>query len=178
MAITNGTYRSKASGNCVLGASKNKGTPFLEFYLKIIGGDNAGGSARATLYFTENTNERSIQSLQIMGWKGDDLSEFADGELHGIDANEVDAVIELESYKTPEGEERTSPRVQWINRAGGFLNTDAAMTAEAAQTFGEKMRGLVLAVKAKSPKSDSNANGTNNPRVHPEPEKTSDDMPF
>ncbi len=152
MAIGAGTYKAKVDGECVLGTSKNKGTPFLEFYLRVIGGEHNGSRARWTGYFTENTNERSVQSLQTCGWQGDDLGEFADGSLHGLDANEVEIVVELEKYTSAEGEEKTMPRVAWINRPGGFLNTDSAMNEAAAQSFGERMRGLVLAMKSKAPK--------------------------
>ncbi len=151
MAIGAGTYKARVQGECVLGTSKTKGTPFIEFYLTILEGDNKGGRARWTGYFTENTNERSIQSLQICGWQGDDLSEFSDGALHGLDANEVEMVVELEEYTNAEGETKTSPRVAWINRAGGFLNKAAAMDPGAAAAFAAKMRGLVLKSKEKNP---------------------------
>lgn len=151
MAITAGTYKARVTGECVLGTSKQKGTPFIEFYLSIIGGENNGGRVRYTGYFSENTNERTIQSLQLCGWQGDDLSEFTDGGLHGLDANEVDIVVELENYTNAQGEERTSPRVAWINKTGGFLNTEQAMNSDAAKAFAERMRGLVLAVKQRNP---------------------------
>ncbi len=149
--ITAGTYKARVQGECVLGTSKSKGTPFIEFYLTILDGENKGGRARWTGYFTENTNERSIQSLQTCGWAGDDLSEFGDGALHGLDSNEVEIVVELEEYENAEGERKVSPRVAWINRAGGFLNKAAAMNEGAAAKFGETMRGLVLKTKAKTP---------------------------
>ena len=149
--ITNGTYRARVSGECVLGASKNKGTPFIEFYLEITDGENKGGLVRWTGYFTERTSERSIQSLQTCGWTGEDLSEFADGCIHGLDTNEVQIVVELEEYENDEGETRTSPRVAWINRVGGFLNTAAKLNDGAARAFGERMRGLVMKSKEKMP---------------------------
>ncbi len=155
MAITNGTYRAKASGACVLGTSANKGTPFIELYFKIIDGEHLGSLVRWTGYFTENTSERTIQSLILMGWQGEDPSEFEDGTLHGLDSNEVDVVVELEEYEK-DGETRTSPRVQWVNRAGGYLNTANAMNTAAAKSFGERMRGLVLTQRAKTPVGKGN----------------------
>jgi hypothetical protein len=149
--ISAGTYRARAIGPCVLGTSKNNGTPFIELYFQIVGGDNAGGKVRWTSYFSEKSSERTIQALKIMGWSGEDLSDFSDCCLHDLDTNEVDIVVELETYKNKDGEERTSARVKWVNRACGYLNTDGAMNAEAAQSFGNRMRGLVLAVKAKQP---------------------------
>jgi hypothetical protein len=156
MAVTTGTYRAKACGEVVLGTSSQKGTPFIELYFQITEGDNKGGKVRWTSYFSEKTNERSIESLQYCGWRGEDLSEFADGGLHGLDANEVEIVVELEEYQTKEttekpSETRVSPKVQWVNRAGGYLNLEAAMNPQAAESFGERMRGLVLAMRAKKP---------------------------
>jgi hypothetical protein len=171
--ITNGTYRAKASGACVLGTSANKGTPYLELYFKVVEGDHKNTLVRWTGYFTENTNERTIQSMILMGWKGDDVSEFVDGALHGLDANEVDIVIEIEEYENAEGETRHSPRVQWVNRPGGYLNTDNAMKTEAALSFRDKMRGLVLAVreKVKAPAKDGTdfPHGANAPNAEGAP---------
>lgn len=162
-AIENGTYRARASGACVLGTSANKGTPFLELYLKVIEGEHKGALVRWTGYFTENTNERTIQSLLFMGWQGEDPSEFADGELHGLDANEVDIVVEIEEYENAEGELRHSPRVQWVNRPGGYLNVENAMNTEAAKSFGERMRGLVIGMRAKTPVANAKGTGTDFP---------------
>ncbi len=151
MTIENGTYRAKASGACVLGTSKAKGTPFIELYFKISGGEADGKLVRWTSYFTDNTSERTIQALVLMGWQGDDLSEFEDGTLHGLDSNEVDIVVENEEFTTDAGETRQSPRVQWVNRPGGRLNVEGAMNTAAAKTFSERMRGLVLNVRKGTP---------------------------
>lgn len=148
--ITAGTYRARATGACVLGESANKNTPFLEFYLKVAEGDHKGAIVRWTGYFTENTSERTIQALILCGWQGEDPSEFEDGTLHGLDANEVDIVVEIEEYEK-DGEIKHAPRVQWINRPGGYLNVENAMKTEAAKSFGARFRGLVMAVREKTP---------------------------
>ncbi len=154
MKISAGTYRARATGNVVLGTSSQKGTPFIELYFTVTQGECAGSSARWTSYFSEKTSERTIEALGYCGWAGDDLSEFNDGTLHGLDANEVEIVVDLEEYVDKKtGEPRTSQRVSWVNKAGGsrYLNLEGAMAPEAAAAFGEKMRGLVLATKSKSP---------------------------
>lgn len=182
MAITAGTYKARVSGECVLGESKQKSTPFIEFYLTIIDGDSKGQRARWTGYFTENTNERTVQALQICGWQGDDLSEFSDGALHGLDSNDVEIVVELEEYEVidkesgrPTGETRTSAKVAWINRAGGFLNKAAVMKPDAAKAFAAKMRGFVLQSKAKNPQPVA----TSKPAVSAAQSVPDDDgMPF
>ncbi len=179
MALTAGTYKARVSGEAVLGSSKNKGTPFIEFYLQIRDGENKGGMVKWTGYFTENTNERSIQALQTCGWKGDDLGEFSDGGLHGLDSNDVDIVVELETYESKEGEQRTRPRVAWINRVSGFLNTDSAMNKAAAASFGDRMRGLVIKVKEKNPvKSTPTASHGGALPVVPNGSNEDDSIPF
>jgi hypothetical protein len=176
--ITNGTYRARATGECVLGASKAKGTPFIEFYLEIADGENKGGLVRWTGYFTENTNERTIKSLQTCGWMGEDLSEFADGMLHGLDANEVQIVVELEEYTNEAGETKTSPRVAWINRAGGFLNVSAKLNDGAAKAFGDRMRGLVMKSKASMPQPAAKPGPAKAPPPAPSPADDDDGIPF
>lgn len=149
--IVAGTYKARASGESVLGTSKNKGTAFLEFNLQITEGEFKGRYVRWTGYFTENTQERAIQSLIYCGWAGEDLNEFSDGGLHGLDTNEVDIVVEIETYENEAGEEKEAARVAWINRPGGYLNKEAAMSSDAAKSFSERMRGLVNAVRGKTP---------------------------
>jgi len=148
MAITNGKYRMRADGEVVLGESKDKGTPFVEFYLEIVDGEHKGGRARFTGYFGPNSAERTVESLQFCGWQGDELSEFADHGLHGLDANEVEGVIELEEWTDKQTEEkRTAPRVKWINKLGGRVNVDNAMDPAKATAFSAKMKGLVQATR-------------------------------
>ena len=176
MSITGGTYKARAAGECVLGESKKKGTPFIEFYFKIAEGENNGGLVRWTGYFAENTNERSIAALQLCGWIGDDLSEFADGKLHGLDRNEVSIVVDLEEYTNNQGEKRHSPRVLWVNKPGGPLNVEAKMNEGAAAAFGSRMRGLVHKMKEKSPHPAAKPTPSNTSRGESEAE--SDPSPF
>jgi len=165
MAIGNGTYRMRAAGDVVLGESREKKTPFIEFYLEIGEGENKGERARFTGYFGPNSSARTVEALQICGWEGEDLSEFADHALHGLDTNEVDAVVELEEWKDENDVVRTTPRVKWINKPGGRVNVDNAMDAGKAAAFGAKMKGLVQATKMRKPGGDGTdfAHGANAP---------------
>jgi hypothetical protein len=157
MNITkNGRYRGRAVGQVVLGKSRNKGTPQIEFYCEVTQGEFKGASARYTGYFGPNSADRVVESLQTCGWEGEDLGEFADGGLHGLDKNEVELVIELEEYETntagedepPNIEKRVTPRVQFIN-GGPKLSVENAMSKEEAEAFGARMRGLVLKGRTK-----------------------------
>ncbi len=164
--ISVGKFKARATGNVVLGESAKKGTPFIELYFRVVDGDAAGEEVRWTGYFSDKTKERTIESLQFCGWAGDDLSEFADGELHGLDASDVQITIEHEEYTTDSGEQRRSPRVAWVNKLGGYLNVQSAMKKDAAAAFAERMRGIVLKMRDKNlgKGDDSFPHGENVPK--------------
>jgi hypothetical protein len=176
--ITAGTYKAKVQGECVLGEART-GSAFIQFYLTIIEGDHKGERVRWAGYFTENTNERSIKALQTCGWQGDDLAEFVDGQLHGLDANDVEIVVELEPYDGPNEKHqgKSFPKVAWINRSGGILNTAAKMSPDAAAAFGAKMRGLVRKVAVNNPVPNPKPNATTAPAATPVAE-VDDGIPF
>lgn len=164
-------YKARAGGEVVLGTSSEKKTPFVELYFEITDGENKGGKVRWTGYFGEKSATRTIESLQHCGWEGDDVGEFSDGELHGLDTNEVEIVTELEEYEK-DGEKRVAPRVRWVNRLGGYLNVQNAMTKEAAATFGEQMKGLVLKLKSKKVEKPEDPDSFNfGANVKSEPQK-------
>lgn len=155
MIQNEGRYKARASGEVVLGVSKEKKTPFIELYFEILEGDDKGKKVRWTSYFTEKTQERTIEALIVCGWSGDDPGEFADGKLHGLDKNEIEIVTELEDYVDKNGEKKTSPRVKWVNRLGGYLNVQNAMTPDDASSFGDRLKGLVHKVREKKGAPDT-----------------------
>jgi hypothetical protein len=131
--LPKGRYAAKAlSGE--LGNSSNKGTPQVVVDFKITEYDFAGERIPWIGYFTPATEERTLESLRIMGWKGDDLD-----NLEGITDNEVELVVDHESY---EGKVRA--RVAFVNRAGGFQQK-APMNKDAAREFALRMRGKAAA---------------------------------
>ncbi len=179
--IDPGTYKARATGECVLGTSKNAGTPFIEVYFQITEGDYKGQTARWTSYFTDKTSERTIKSMQLMGWQGDDLTAFSEGALNGLDANEVSIVLEHEEYQNDAGEKKTTAKIAWVNSLTGFLNIQQRMNTGAAAAFAQRMRGIVHKVKAANPVPTQTkpANGAP-PKAPPPPADTSndDEIPF
>lgn len=93
-------------------------------------------------YFTDKTTEGTLKSLRALGWATDDLS-----DLSGIDANEVYLVVAHEEDQ--EGQLRA--RVRWINASGGGLALKTRMDPGSAKAFAERMKGHVLAAKARAP---------------------------
>lgn len=83
--------------------------------------------------FTEKSIDRTLQSLRLLGWQGDDLS-----DLVGLGDTEAYVTITHEEY---EGEIRD--RAAWINASAG-LAVKTPMDEGEAKAFAERMKGHVL----------------------------------
>lgn len=89
-------------------------------------------------YFTEKTQERTLESLQHCGWEGDDIT-----DLSGIERNEVQLVVEHDEY---EGKVRA--KVAWVNRPGGGGIAIKAPLDEAEKAeFAREVKATVLAMR-------------------------------
>ena len=154
-----GTYRARAR-EVLLITSKNKGTPGVQVNFGIVAGEFEGQTIRWDGWFTEQTTDRAIESLEHCGWRGDDLGDFAGGKLSGLDKNEVEVVVEMEEYQ---GEDekyigKEFPRVQWVNRIGGRpLNIAQAMSPEVASAFGDKMKAAIIAARQRRNAGQNNS---------------------
>lgn len=137
-----GTYKARTlSGG--LGYT-SKGTEQVGIDFQITEGPHEGQHITWYGFFTDKTADRTIESLRICGWEGDDLC-----DLTGIEKNEVELVIEAEDYTDSRtGEIKTGSRVRWVNRIGGsgFSMRDA-MDATQAREFAARMRGRVVALR-------------------------------
>lgn len=133
MGIAGGKYRARGmSGG--LGYT-NGGAPQVAVELQIVeDGEFNGETITWFGYFTEDTEDRTMESLRILGWKGDDLS-----NLEGVGDNDVRIVIEEEEYQ---GQVRS--KVKWINKIGG-LALKTPMTAQQAKAFAAQMKGKAIA---------------------------------
>ncbi len=125
--------------------TSSKGTPGCAVLFEITTGEHAGKTVPWSSWFSDATAARTIESLQHMGWKGDDPQAVVVSDL----PNEVEIVVEIETFTTDQGREIDTSKVKWVNKAGGVKL--AAMGAGDAQSFREKMKGLVLASRAKRP---------------------------
>ncbi len=147
--IAAGRYQARAI-EAALGESGNH-NPQVAVHFKLEGVDET-----ITWYgsFSENLGsgkktplERTIESLRLCGWVGDDLS-----NLQGVTDNDVSLTIEHDSY---DGNVRA--KVKWINPPGG-LALKAPLSADRAKAFAASMRGKVIAASKDIvvPKKDSN----------------------
>lgn len=129
------------------------------------------GSIQWWGYFTEKTWERTLDSLRYMGWQSDDL-----GNLDGLDANEVELVLDEEEY---DGKKRL--KVQWVNRLQALYIKDP-MDAQERVSFAARMRGRIAqhnqqnGGQRRAAAAPRNAAGGGGGFVGPPP--TDDDIPF
>ena len=113
----------------------SKGGEQVAILFTLLEGPNEGERITYYGYFTEKTQERTLETLEYCGWEGDDLS-----DLRGVDRNDVYLVIEHE----PDQNGETRARVRWVNAAGGIAMQNRMAPADAA-SFAQRMRGTVLA---------------------------------
>lgn len=143
--IANGTYRAKpvdAKLGMTAGGKEQVGVLFE------VTQDGAEKGKRITWYgyFTEKTEERTLESLRHCGWTGDDITQLASVK------NEVNIVIEAEpDQKDPK---TMRAKVKWVNSGGA---TGVAMKTELAAgkaaSLAERIKARVALQNAKKGES-------------------------
>ncbi|MBX3159105.1 MAG: hypothetical protein KF773_24265 [Deltaproteobacteria bacterium] len=150
--------------------------------MEIVDHDEFAGQTIAWIgHFTDKTSERSIESLQHMGWKGEDLAEL--GEL-GRDAcaHLLPAVVELVIEPDQRQDGTWQNRVRWVNRAGGKFAFKKPLQGADLKAFSAQMRSTVRSVRGavgatrSVPGSGQRAGGGSS--AHPNAPGTSDEVPF
>jgi|HubBroStandDraft_1064217.scaffolds.fasta_scaffold27962_2 hypothetical protein len=134
--IAAGTYLVKAVESLSLRESKT-GTKFAHVQFMVNGEPIAWQG-----WLTEKAEARTADTLTLLGFDGSDPATVMNSE--------VSITVEHETYTTPEGVERVSAKIQWINdpnRARGM--GQPMQPGEAAQAMA-RLKGLVLAAKAKA----------------------------
>ena len=171
MAGTNRRYiRSKAK-EWQLGEAET-GTPFVMVSFPVKNDDGTERFLGWRGYFTEKTTDRTIESLRIMGFAGEDLS-----QLEGLDTNEVDLVVEDEEH-----EGKTYEKVQFINKPRG-PSVKNALTGEKLGAFAAQMREKFRAHDASQGKRTTSKPAASAPSrggvmIPDPPPHTDDDLPF
>lgn len=145
MSIAPGNYIARAIKPATLEKSPEKGTPCVRVTFQLADG---GGVIDWKGWLTEKTRDRTVESLEYMGFDGTDLTT--------VTKNDVQLVIEHETYKNDKGEEKVAPRVQWVNRLGG--SAMSALDAAEEQRIRQDLRGLLLGRQANTPKASAPPN--------------------
>lgn len=157
--IPAGTYRARACapGEAQLGYTA-KGTEQIAVAFTLLQPPFEGQCITWFGYFSDKATEQTVKALRACGWQGDDLN-----DLTGLDANEVDLVIEEET----DDQGRVRSRVRWVNRPGdGRVKLQNTMSPEQRKSFAARMRGNVKAAdvsiatpKPKAAKADAREHG-------------------
>jgi len=135
-----GTYVARAK-EWDLGTTDND-KEYIGVLLQIEEGDSVGQTITWYGYFTEKTEQRTIESLRYCGWEGHN---FVD--LKGLDKNLVKIVVDEEEY-----EGRVHTKVQWINRIGSMAIKNV-MDDKARAAFAARMKGAAMAISKDLAKS-------------------------
>jgi hypothetical protein len=158
--IPNGTYRGKAIPDSHrLGRSKNKGTEQSEVEFELTQEGFTGTRITWVGYYTERTEDRTLESLRHAGWTGDDL---AASPLPGLGSTEVDLVIENEEY-----DGKTRSKVAFVNKPGGIA-MGVPMDDVQRRSFADRMRAKIALQKNGAGTATPSSGGA----------KTTDDLPF
>lgn len=131
-----GTHRARAV-EWALGMSTT-GKEQIAVMFQLTQGPHEGKHITWFGFFTDSTVERTLESLRHCGWDSDSLA-----ELDHLDANEVELVIDDETY-----EGKTRSKVKWVNRVSKLALKEQMSPAQ-VQAFAAKLRGKTVAHKRK-----------------------------
>jgi hypothetical protein len=140
MSLNPGKYPARATA--IQFGSSSKGTAQVAVTYEVTDGPGAGHSITWIGFFTENTTERTIESLVNSGWKGTDLTELDGLEGEKVFAalgNEVSLTIENETY-----EGKTRPRVRWVNKAAQQFEMKNKLSKEGLASLSNSIKGAVV----------------------------------
>jgi hypothetical protein len=130
--IPEGKYRVKAV-EAVFGEAST-GTEQIGVLLEVVDGDHKGTLLTWYGYFSEAAEERTIQSMRYLGWKGVDIT-----DLSSMYAGQ-EAQADIEHDTDQEG--KTRAKVQWINGIGMKKKMEGAQLA----SFAKRIRGVAARV--------------------------------
>lgn len=145
--IPSGTYKARAK-EWALGMSQT-GKEQIAVLFELADGELAGQTITWFGYFTDNTLDRTLDSLRHCGWQSDSLA-----DLDHLDTNEVEIVVEEDTY-----EGKTRSKVRWVNRPSR-LALKEQLNPQAIQAFAARLRGRTVAHKqqyAKGGQAPANA---------------------
>ena len=139
--IKTGSFAAKAASPLEFIKSPEKGTPGVKVTIELKAGENNGERVEWIGWLTEKTTQRTQESLALMGYDGDSEA--------SVMKKEFIAVIEHETYNNAAGEEKTRPRVAWINDPSGGGRLDP-MTSSEVSGAKERLKAAATAAKAKA----------------------------
>lgn len=137
--IQTGTFRVRGVAGSATFGTASTGTEQVGVGIEFLDGPNMGRRLVWFGSFTENTEDRTLESLRYLGWDSDDIS-----DMKGIGSIEAEAVIEEEDGQ----DGKTRIRVKWINRPRGPAFKKPMNEGE-LRSFSARMKGKAIASRQK-----------------------------
>jgi hypothetical protein len=120
-------------------------------------------------------HERVVQSLQYMGWQGDEIAELAeltDEQAIKIFTEDVELSCAPELY-----DGKTRLKVQWVNKVGaGRFTFKEAATKNDLKSFSAQMKNTIRGMQHGNRQNGTSAKPKN--PTHPNAPGNDDDLPF
>lgn len=186
LPLEKATYRAIAIATA-LDQSSQKNTKYIAVNFEIVDDDHYAGETPQAWkgYFTEKTEARTVESLQHMGYQGDNMEDFASLDREGCSRllpGVVEIVCEPESFVGDDGNERTVLKVQWVNRVGGGrFKASNPLEGGELKAFAAQMKSVFRNARAAGPRvitPKSAGSGSSKPAQTSAPAVSDDDIPF
>jgi hypothetical protein len=179
-------YRARAT-SAEFGRTPTKGTDFVRVSFELLDADFAGETIAWDGYFTDNTSQRTIESLRHCGctFPGNDAT-----NLEGLGSQDVQIESEIQEYQDRNGFPKESARVRWVNALGGRsgVSPELQMSAGQKAAFKARMMGFLVASSqaqaaapakpAAKPAARPNPKPAARPAAHPPVDNGDDVIPF
>ncbi len=177
LPLQDATYRARAVRSAGFGKSA-KGNTQLAIELEIVDSEALEGERISWVgHFTDKTAARTIESLQHMGWQGDDLSELAEGcDAAALLPEVVEIVCAPEEY---EGDWQL--KVKWVNKPGaGRFAFKEPVQGNDLKAFAAQMKATVRSVRGGAGRPAAKPTNGARPAApqHPNAPGFDDDSPF
>ena len=127
---------------CQFGHSSKKATPQVVVCFEVLRGPHAGKRMSWIGYLTEKAEERTLKTLRLCGFAGDDIDKFADQRP----TNEVQ--LDVQDEIDDKGQTRT--RIAWVNDPtfGGGMKMENALGGADLRKFGAQFKSKLKAMPA------------------------------
>lgn len=172
-----GKYAGKVIESAL--SETQKGDPQVALYCEL-GGEGPEKGIKLTYYgyFTEKTEEHTLNALRAAGWTGNDMTELADWKKAVPQPLDVELVIEQEDVVDEQNQATgTRPRIRWINPQGK-IGVRTRMAPDKAAAFAQRMKGRLAKFDHDNGAPKNNGAASQRPSP-PRPASTgTDDIPF
>lgn len=154
----------------------DRGKEQVAVEFEILEGPHTGERRTWYGYFTEATQQRTLEALRFCGWDNDDIFEL----LPSVTRNKVQLTIEHDEYQ-----DKVRDKIAWVNRLGG-LAIKNPMSDQQKRQFSARMKMAAKGVPKNlaDPSPDTRpTNGSQAVPVHQDSDylptdSGSDDIPF